>query len=77
MGPSEVFEVLHESVDVCLGIEGLEHVAAYEVVEVVNRLHRHGLVEQLHSLFGLDAEPTSEVLAVVGKGVVGPRPDIA
>ena len=74
MRMGEVFEVLDQRVDVDPGIEWLEHVAADEVVEVVDRLHRHGLVEQLHGLFGLDAEATSEVLAVVGEGVVGRAP---
>ena len=56
------------------GVERLEHVLADEVGQVADRLHRDGLVEQLHRLLGLDAEAAAEVLAVLGEPVVDPDP---
>ncbi len=52
------------------GVERLEHVVADEVGEIPDRLHRDGLVEQLHRLLRFDPEAAAEVLAVVGKAVV-------
>ena len=77
VGIGEIREVVDERLDTVSGVERFEHVGADEVVEVVNRLHGHGLVEQVHRLFGLDAEVASEVLAVVRERVVDARPELA
>ena len=58
-------------------VERLEHVRADEVVEVADRLHRHGLVEQVHRLLRLDAEPAPEVAAVLGEVIVHSRAGLA
>ena len=65
----EVVEVADEIVDPGLHVERFEHVAANEVVEVVDRLHRHCLMEEIQCLFGVDPESPAEGLPVVGKAV--------
>jgi len=45
------------------------NVLAHEVGEVADRLHRHGLMEQVERLLGLDAEPATERAAVGREGV--------
>ncbi|WP_406046523.1 hypothetical protein OG799_04230 [Micromonospora sp. NBC_00898] len=70
MSSVEVVEVVDELADHRCGVEGFEHVAADEVVEVADCLHRYGLVEQVHCLLGGDAESPAEVLAVLGE-VIG------
>ncbi len=70
VGPGQVVEVVDQIGDLGTSIERLEHVAADEIVQIVDRLHRHGLVEELHGLLGFDAEVPSEVSAVLGKGIV-------
>lgn len=66
----EVIEVGDDVGDGPGGVERLEHVLADEVRQVADRLHRHGLVKQLHGLLGLDAEASAEVPAVLGEAIV-------
>ena len=74
VGLGEVIEVGDDVGDGPGSVEGFEHVLAYEVGQVADRLHRHGLVEQLHGLLGLDSEAAAEVPAVLGEPVVEPDP---
>ena len=66
----EVLEVVDDRLDLRRGVDRLEHVIADEVVEVADRLHRHGLVEQLHRLLGADAEEAPHPAVVVRERVV-------
>ena len=50
--------------------KGLQHVLPYEVGEIADRLHRDGLVEEVESLFILDAETTTKGRAVGRKGII-------
>ena len=72
VGACEVVEVADERLDALGHVEWLEHVGPYELIEIVDRLHRHRLVEQVESLVGLDAEPPAHIAAVVGEVVVDP-----
>ncbi len=67
VGLGEVVEVADERLDAARHVEGFEHVGANEVVEVVDRLHRHGLVEQIERLLGLEAEPRRKARPYSGK----------
>ena len=60
VGAVEVVEVADEGLDARADLEGLEHVVAHEVGEVADRLHRHGLVEELERLLVVDAEAAAE-----------------
>ena len=48
------------------GVGRLQHVVADELVEVADRLHRDGLVKQLHRLLGPDAEQAPDRRAYSG-----------
>lgn len=69
VGAGEVVEVGDDVADALSGVAGLEHVVADEVVEVADRLHRHGLVEELERLLGADSEKAPERHAVLGEVV--------
>ena len=77
MGPGQVVEVDDQIRDLIAGVERLEHVAADEIVQVVDCLHGHGLMEELHGLLGFDSEAASEVSAVFGERVVGASSAVA
>ena len=48
---------------------GLQHMLAHEIGEVAHRLHRDGLVEEIHRLFVLDAEAVTVRRAVWREGL--------
>lgn len=52
----------------------VEHVVAHEVGEVADRLHRHGLVEELERLLVVDAEAAAEPGGVGREAVEHPAP---
>ena len=54
-----------------------EHVVAHEVVEVADRLHRDGLVEQLECLLRSDSEQATQRGCVLGEFVEDLRPGSA
>ena len=60
VGAVEVVEVADEGLDARADLEGLEHVVAHEVGEIADRLHRHGLMEELERLVVVDAEAAAE-----------------
>ena len=66
----EVLEVGDDSLHPCRGVDRLEHVLADELVEISHRLHRDGLVEQLHRLLRTDPQQPSGLPRVVGEHVV-------
>ena len=65
----EVVEVADERRDSTAHVDRLQHVRANELVEVVDCLHRHRLVEEVKRLIGGDAEPPPEERAVLGEAV--------
>lgn len=72
--------MVHQLAGPLLRVGRLEHVVAHEVVEVAHRLHRHGLVEELHRLLGLDAEEAAHGAAVLREMVAqlrSARPELA
>ena len=77
MGTGQVVEVPDELVDLSLGVERLQHVAANKVVEVVHGLHGDGLVEEFHGLLGLDPQASAELLSVLRKSVADRRAPVA
>ena len=64
----EIFEMLDQGVNAWLNIEGLEHVASYEIGQVSHRLERDGLMEQIQRLLIVNAEAPTEPGAVRWKG---------
>ncbi|KFB71134.1 MAG: hypothetical protein AW09_003748 [Candidatus Accumulibacter phosphatis] len=65
----QVVEMADQRRDPGLDIERFEHVAANEVGQITDRLHRHRLMKQIQRLFVVDAETTPEPGAVRRKTV--------
>ena len=60
----QVVEVGDQRLQARRHVERFEHVAAHEVGQVADRLHRHGLVKKFQRLVVLDAEVTAKQRAV-------------
>ena len=59
-----------QTFDLHSGIERLKHVVPDEVVQVVDRFHRHRLMEEFHGLLGLDVQPPPEISPILAEAGV-------
>ncbi len=66
----QVLEMSNQRRDARRDVERLEHVVAHEVRQVADRLHRHGLMEQLHRLLVPDSQQAPELRAIGREAVV-------
>ncbi len=56
MGPAEVVEMADNLADTLFRLCWFQHVSTDKLVEIAHGLHRDGLVEELHGLFGPDTQ---------------------
>src|SRR5919109_165137 len=70
VSPGQIVEMRDHMIDAFLDRERLEHVAAHEVGEIADRLHRHGLQKEFERLFALDAKAAAERSAIGREAVV-------
>ena len=64
----EIVEVRHEGVYARFHVKGFEHVVAHKVREIAYGLQRNGLVEEVHGLLVVYAEPAAIPGPVLRKG---------
>ena len=69
VGPVEIVKVSDQRLDTLGHRLGLEHVFADKLGQVADRLHRHGLVEQLQCLWIIDTHAAAK-RAFVGREAV-------
>ena len=69
VGAVQIVVVRDQRADARRHVEGFEHVAAHELGQVADRLHRHGLVKQLQRLLVVDAEAAPKRRAIRRKAV--------
>src|SRR5262249_22487208 len=65
----QIFKVRDHVLNAILDQEWLQHMGAYEVGEVADRLHGNGLLEAVERLLAVDAEAAAKRGAVRGKAL--------
>ena len=65
----QVIEVADQCRDAWHHIERLQHVTAYKVGQITDRLHRHGLVKQFERLLVFDSEAAAKPGAIRRKAI--------